>query len=90
MPPQLQNYFSSHIAPLSRLWLVQLRLNLCFLQPIAMAIGFSPARRSAAPVQRQIPGKWHNMRTGPLIRSVRAIHNRRKLGWIGQFPLPRR
>jgi len=31
------------ITPVSRLWLVQFRLGLRFLQPISGAMGFSPA-----------------------------------------------
>ena len=53
--------YSSHIAPVTRPWLAQIRLNLSFLQPIAMAIGLSPALRSAAPVRRQHPGPRYNM-----------------------------
>jgi len=55
--------YSPHIAPVPRHWLVQIRLDLCFLQPIAKAIGFSPARRPGAPVLRQSPGYQHDMRT---------------------------
>jgi hypothetical protein len=54
--------YSPHIAPVHRLWLVQIRLDLSFLQPIAMAIGFSPARRPVAPVLRQNPAYRYDMR----------------------------
>ena len=36
----------------------QARLDLVFLQPVATAMGISPARRPAAPVLRQHPGSW--------------------------------
>ena len=38
------------------------RLDLGFLQPIAMAISFSPARRPVAPVLRQNSRDWCNIR----------------------------
>lgn len=47
---------------LSRPWLVQARGDLSFLQPIAVAMGFSPARRPLAPVRRQHPGCRRNVR----------------------------
>ena len=47
------SHLNSHNAPVSRSWLVQIRLDLSFLQPIAMAIDFSPARRPAKPGLRQ-------------------------------------
>ena len=43
---------------LSRPWLVQARLGLGFLQAIATAMPFSPARRPDAPVLRHHPGCW--------------------------------
>ncbi len=47
-----------HISPVSQPWLAQVRLNLGFRQPIATAIGLSPALRPAAPVQRHLLGYW--------------------------------
>ena len=47
------HFFNLHIAPVSRRWLVQICLDLSFLHPIAMAIGFSPARRPAKSGLRQ-------------------------------------
>jgi hypothetical protein len=58
----MSSCFSPHIAPVTRPWLVQLRLDLSFPQPIATAMDFSPARRPAVPVQRHHPGSGCNMR----------------------------
>lgn len=55
--------FSPHIAPVTRPWLGQLRLDLSFPQPIATVMNFSPAQRPAEPVQRHHPGYGCNMRT---------------------------
>jgi len=47
---------------LSRPWLVRIRLDLSFLQSIATAMAFSPARRPVASGRRHHPGYWCNMR----------------------------
>ena len=47
---------------LSRPWLAHIRLNLVFPQPIATAIGLSPARRADVSVRRHDPGCWCNLR----------------------------
>ena len=58
--------YNPDIAPVSRLWLVHARLDLSFLQPIAQAMDFSPARRPAAPVRRQHPRDWCNIRVSAI------------------------
>jgi len=47
---------------LSRIWLGLLRLDLIFLQSIAIAMDLSPDLRPDAPVRRHTPGYWCNMR----------------------------
>ena len=64
--------------PVSWPWLVHARLNLDFLQPIAMAISFSPARRPAAPVLRQHPEYWCSSRS----RISRYLSTHKVFGWV--------
>jgi len=68
----------SQVAPISSPWLVpqgtlstaarshlvQIRLDLSFLQPIAKAMDFSPALRPVASGRRQLPENWCNLRNG--------------------------
>ena len=54
------------ITPVSRFRLIEIPLDLSFLQPIAMAIGFSPALRPVASALRQIPETGGNTRVSPL------------------------
>jgi hypothetical protein len=51
-----QKYGVFSVRALSRPWLVHARLRLRFVQPIATAMDFSPARRPATPVLSQHPG----------------------------------
>jgi hypothetical protein len=60
-----------HITPVSRFWLGRKHLDLSFLQPIAKAIGFSPARRPAAPDLR------HNSLDRDNMRIVRFVINKK-------------
>ena len=62
--------FSPHTTSISCPWLVQLRLNLSFLQSIAGAINFSPAQRSTAPVRRQDHGDRRSMWACPRIVAI--------------------
>ena len=59
---KIRDYPSPNIAPVSRPWLVQARLGLGFLQDVATATSFSPARRRDAPVLRHHLGFWCNVR----------------------------
>ena len=51
-----------HMTPFAQPWLVHARLNLSFLQPVAMAMGLSPALRPDAPVRHHHLGDWCHMR----------------------------
>ena len=61
-PDDVRDYPSPNITPVSRPWLVQARLALGFLQDVATATSFSPARRRDAPVLRHHPEYWRNVR----------------------------
>ncbi len=81
--PRSQPDQNPNIAPESLPWLVQTRLSLGFLQDVAKATSFSPARRRDAPGLRHHQEFWCNVRvTGPASQYI--------LYWSASIGLPAR